>query len=154
MPRRKKWPLLSPEELQSAGQRFYALERDEGTTEVQAESRDIVLAENISLVDYLRYVDSEPMLPVKIRLEDGKVIGYDVSGYSRASTMGSTISSFTKWGKDHDLICAVSVDTIVWANSVFCPISIYPRKRPRRPAAQAAGMAIIHVLIVSFRPKS
>src|ERR1043165_9398471 len=60
---------------------------------LEKEETQVVLAENVSLENFLKfYLENEQDLPVKIRLEDKKVIAYEVPLTPHGVVAGYVIS--------------------------------------------------------------
>ncbi|RUS32083.1 hypothetical protein BC938DRAFT_476331 [Jimgerdemannia flammicorona] len=140
-PPRKTKPLVSSRDLESARSRLLALERDEGSTEVEArdkEQREIVIVDNVTVHNYLKFVDSEPKLSAKIGLMNGKVVVYDIPLLPHGQVVAEIIGGFSTWG-GLNFRTAAEVDLIVGANSVCCAdLTIRPRQRQRPPPALAS----------------
>ncbi|RUP47967.1 hypothetical protein BC936DRAFT_145125 [Jimgerdemannia flammicorona] len=130
-PRRKTKPLVSPRDLESARSRLLALRDKE-------EQREIVIVDNVTVHNYLEFVDSEPKLSAKIGLMNGKVVVYDTPLLPHGQVLAEIISGFSTWG-GLNFRTAAEVDLIVGANSVCCAdLTIRPRQRQRPPPALAS----------------
>jgi hypothetical protein len=100
----------------------------------------IILAENISLEDFLKvfldYIENEQDLPVKIRLVDGKVIAYETALTPHA-VVASYVSSLA-W--NNQLAGGCEENLIVGPNSYFvADATIRPWNVPKPPPARACN---------------
>lgn len=96
----------------------------------------VVLAEDISIENFIDYIEKEPDLLIKIRLVDKKVIAYET-----VSTPRAVVSSYiTAIAYASQLVGASVENLIVGPNSYFiADATVRPRHVPRPPPAQACN---------------
>ena len=101
-----------------------------------------VIAENVTLESFLRYVDNEPKLRVKLRLVSGKVMAYELTSGIHSDTTGAVLLGIAG-ATQHlppasQLKLATGPNVFVGPpNSLLIPDgAIIPRGRPMPPAGQ------------------
>jgi hypothetical protein len=96
----------------------------------------VVLAEDISIENFIDYIEKEPNLPIKIRLVDKKVIAYETALTPHAVVTGYIIAI----AYASQLVGASKENLIVGPNSYFiADATVRPRYVPRPPPAQACN---------------
>ena len=87
---------LSRELLNQARDRLLALQEklevdeevdEEVNEEVDEDTKPIIITENVSLGDYIKYRKTDRKLPVRIRLIDGKIIAYSRQNFKNGSCL-------------------------------------------------------------------
>ncbi|RIA96225.1 hypothetical protein C1645_872197 [Glomus cerebriforme] len=101
-----------------------------------AKEREINLKENVSLKEYLRYIENN-VFPVQIYLHNGNIKAYEVPLAAHSKTAGTIIVLFGRWNY-RDFYYGTKHDLILDQNTERRPdVDITPKRRPRPPAAQA-----------------
>ncbi|GBC10450.1 hypothetical protein RclHR1_09640001 [Rhizophagus clarus] len=96
----------------------------------------VTLAENVSIENFIDYIENEQDLPVKIRLVDKKVIAYEVVLTPHGVVTGYVIAL----AYANQLVGASEENLIVGPNSYFtADATIRPRRVPPPPLAQACN---------------
>ncbi|CAG8459722.1 6464_t:CDS:2 [Paraglomus brasilianum] len=123
---------LSKKLLNQARDRLLALQEK---LEVDEDTKPIIIAENVSLGDYIKYRKTDRKLPVRIRLVDGKILAYEVPLTSHGAVVGRISKMVVVWNNQLD--CAYEEDLIVGLNSYYtADLTIRPQGLPRAPAGQ------------------
>ncbi|RUS27057.1 hypothetical protein BC938DRAFT_483766 [Jimgerdemannia flammicorona] len=117
---------------------FWQEDDMEVETDVNTKTGEIIIAENISLKSYQKYRESEPKLPVNIRLVNEKVIAYEVPLTPHGVVATRITSLILAW--NNQLIGGNEDDLIIGPNSMYtADISIRPIGRPRPPAGSSCN---------------
>jgi hypothetical protein len=99
----------------------------------------IILAENISFESYVNFCETEPKLPVRIRLINGKVIAYEVLLGPHSSASFQVCFLICNWDNEQ-LTGGCGEDLIVASNSYFtADATIRPIYLPPPLASQACN---------------
>jgi hypothetical protein len=100
--------------------------------------RGVILAENVSLESYAKFCESEPKLPVKIRLVNGKIIAYEVTLAPHAVAVFEVSAMLHRWSEQLD--GGLAEDLIVSSNSYFtADCTFRPRCLPPSEACSSPG---------------
>ncbi|CAG8649511.1 uncharacterized protein OCT59_007715 [Rhizophagus irregularis] len=100
--------------------------------------RGVILAENISLESFQNFCETEPKLPVKIRLVNGTIVAYEVTLTPHGSAVCNVNGLAYDWSKQ--LLGAFAEDLIVGPNSYFiADLTFRPRRLPPPPPDQACN---------------
>jgi hypothetical protein len=105
------------------------------------EELGFVVADNVSLEGFLRYIGREPNIAVQMRLIDGKVIAYELPLTPHSETVERILTRVAFPTLQLPLIDQLhtgsEADTIVGPNSIFkADGKVTPGQRPQPPAGQ------------------
>ena len=110
---------------------------DDGESEVNAGS-EFVLARDVSLDSYLKYVDRCGHLPIRMRLEDGKLLAIELTRRAHAWSI-ITFAAATRPLYPHART-GTGETVIVGQRSAYNPdVSVTPPGRPQPPPGQGCN---------------
>lgn len=136
--RNQKQSSPSSWDFELAKETLLAIERYDDITEV--DRKDVIVAENVMLDTFVKFSQKDPELPVKICLQDGKILVRELPSQIHGLVAGIVIR---KLRPDTDLLLgSTDIDIIVGLRSLYRPdASFKPIGLPIPPLQQACDGA-------------